>query len=773
MLASNRMGGRGRSAIVGGLLFGALGCGSVVVPESRDGGASATVSVVVTGDGRVTSMPSGIDCPGTCVIDVPVGTRVTLDAEPGEGSVFAGFDLPSCGTEASCAFTATADRAIEATFEVPRARLRVVRQGDGQGRVTASSIGLDCGATCEVLAPVGTEVVLTAEPGEGSRFGAWSAPCVVAGDTCMFTLDADLEVRATFDERFATLSVLFTGSGTGAVRSNPVGLACTSTTPTCEATFEIPTSVTLTATPDPATTFVGWSESTVCSGRQPCTFPLQRSQTVTATFEGITHELTVTRSGPGQGRVVGSGAPIDCGTACNANVAAGTPVDLVAEPARHYRFVRWTGACSGTSPSCALSMDTPKTADAEFEFIPQLATGFRHACATSTDGRLRCWGANDAGQLGYGHMIDVGATPARTAQSEGDVPIDEPVEHVALGFDHTCVVLVGGRVRCWGLGGDGQLGYGDISSRGGTGATIPRLLSDIDIGEPIVSVTAGVSHSCALAAAGRVFCWGSNDTGQLGYGSVARIGHEPGSVPRTAGAVPLGGLASSIVAGALFTCARSIDATLRCWGNADFGQLGYGDTEVIGIGANNTPAAAGDVPVGTPVLRLYETLGAHVCVGVANDAIRCWGLGGDGRIGYGNENNVGATNGSTPEAAGDVSVGAPVVDLFAGGAHTCALTATLGLRCWGDGDEGQLGYGNPNPLGGTPATVPSNNGDVPTGGLVEDVGVGNQYTCVRYRNGDIKCWGACLRGVCGYGDQTYRGHTPSTTPANLAPAPIF
>lgn len=347
------------------------------------------------------------------------------------------------------------------------------------------------------------------------------------------------------------------------------------------------------------------------------------------------------------------------------------------------------------------------------------------------------------------------------------------MEALGLGYDHTCALLVGGRVRCWGRGEDGQLGYGDAVSRGGSGATIPRLLEDVDLGEAVVSLTAGLEHSCALASSGRVYCWGSNSTGQIGYGSTMRVGHEPGSVPRTAGAVPVGVLATSLIAGALFTCAQTTDDALRCWGNSNFGQLGYGSTDAIGFGTNNTPAVAGDVPLGGAVVALYESLGAHVCAGLDDGSLRCWGFGLNGRTGYGNENNIGATSGSTPESAGSVSVGVAVADLFAGGAHTCALTDVQSMRCWGDANEGQLGYGNPNQLGDVPATVPSNNGDVPTGGVVERIGAGNQYTCARYRNGDIKCWGSCLRGVCGYGDELQRGHTPSTTPANLPPVPVF
>ncbi len=746
----------------------ASACGSVE-PQPR----RIAVHIVGDGAGTVTSDVGGLDCPGTCSIEVESGATLTLEAEAAVGSAFVGFDVAACGSEASCTFEVTGARTVTARFELRRARLSVVRAGDGAGTVTSAPVGIDCGATCSAELPIGTTVTLTATPEANARFGSWGAPCADATGDCVFTLNEDTEVRATFDERFATLGVVFAGSGTGEVRADVGDLVCTSTTAQCEASYEVGTRVTLSATPGPATTFVGWSDSDVCSGRQPCTLPLQRSQTVTATFEGITHALTVTRSGPGRGVVASANGAIDCGSTCTADFAAGATVELTATPDRHYRFARWSGACAGTAPTCEVTLDTAKSVDAEFEFTPKLATGFRHACATSNDGRLRCWGANDFGQLGYGHVFDVGATSTRTAMTEGDVPIDQPVESVALGFDHTCVLLVGGAVRCWGRGDEGQLGYGDEMMRGGDGATLPESLANVDIGEVAVGVSAGELHTCALTDSGRVFCWGSNAFGQIGYGSLTNVGHEAGSVPRTAGPVLVGATAKSVVAGSQHTCAHTASNGLRCWGRAHRGQLGYGSTDAVGLGTNNTPASAGDVPTGVGVSTLFESSGTHTCARFIDGGVRCWGWGLNGRTGYGNENNVGDTEGSTPESAGAVSVGAPVLDLYAGGAHACVITDAGALRCWGYGISGQLGYGTTEQLADTPATVPSNNGDVPTAGLMESVALGGFFTCGRYRNGDIKCWGDCSRGVCGYGDETQRGHTPTTTPAALPPAPIF
>ncbi|MEQ8571018.1 MAG: hypothetical protein RMA76_39165 [Deltaproteobacteria bacterium] len=753
-----------RSLALVALLLAA--CGSVE-PQPR----RITVQIVGDGAGTVSSNVGGLDCPDVCSIDVESGATLTLEAEAAVGSAFVGFDVAACGSDASCAFEVTGARTVTARFELRRARLSVVRAGDGGGTVTSAPAGIDCGATCSAELPIGTSVTLTATPEANARFGSWSAPCADATGDCVFALNEDTEVRATFDDRFATLGVVFAGSGTGEVRDDG-DLVCTSTTAQCEASYEVGTRVTLTATPGPATTFVGWSDSDVCSGRQPCTLPLQRSQSVTATFEGITHALTVSRSGPGRGAVVSANGAIDCGAACTADFAAGATIELTATPNRHYRFVRWTGACAGAAPTCEITMDTAKSVDAELEFTPKLATGFRHACATSTDGRLRCWGANDFGQLGYGHVFDVGATPTRTAMTEGDVPIDVPVESVALGFDHTCVLLVGGAVRCWGRGSEGQLGYGDAMSRGGQLDSLPRLLDDVSLSGLAVEVTAGSEHSCVLLADRNVQCWGANTRGALGYGEIDYVGREAGSIPSAAGFVPMGQPVQQLVSGSRFNCALLADSTLRCWGGNQSGQLGYGDRDNRGDDTNETPGQLPPVPVGAPVAYVTANNGAHVCAALVGGDLKCWGLGIEGRLGYGNNNDVGA-DATVPSTLGGVQIGWNDYDVLAGGAHTCARSSAGALRCWGWNSTGQLGYGDAANRGDTPATIPASTLAVDVGRGVIEVRPGGTFTCARVVGGNVLCWGENNRGQLGLGDTMTRGHTAGTVPSMLPAVAIF
>jgi alpha-tubulin suppressor-like RCC1 family protein len=102
------------------------------------------------------------------------------------------------------------------------------------------------------------------------------------------------------------------------------------------------------------------------------------------------------------------------------------------------------------------------------------------------------------------------------------------------------------------------------------------------------------------------------------------------------------------------------------------------------------------------------TSGGHACAILANGAVRCWGFGADGRLGYGNPSNIG--DDETPASVGDVPVGGATIQL-SGFSHTCALLDTGKIRCWGFNDFGQLGYGNTEELGDDETAASA--GDVP------------------------------------------------------------
>lgn len=131
-------------------------------------------------------------------------------------------------------------------------------------------------------------------------------------------------------------------------------------------------------------------------------------------------------------------------------------------------------------------------------------------CVSSSTGAVFCWGAGGNGQLGTNMTADVVAPEAPIPLS---VPVSAPPFFgIGLGEQHICVALVSGTARCWGKNDAGQLGYGDLLNR----YTPPT--QDILIAGTISQIVAGFHHTCALLTTSRVRCFGSNENGQLGYG---------------------------------------------------------------------------------------------------------------------------------------------------------------------------------------------------------------------------------------------------------------
>jgi alpha-tubulin suppressor-like RCC1 family protein len=320
--------------------------------------------------------------------------------------------------------------------------------------------------------------------------------------------------------------------------------------------------------------------------------------------------------------------------------------------------------------------------------VMQLAAGARHTCALLDNGKVRCWGTNVVGQLGYGNSKDIGDDEAPA--SAGDVDVGGKVIQLAAGSGHTCALLDTGKVRCWGYNSEGQLGYANTNSVGTTNK--PSQVGDVDVGGKVIQLAAGSLHTCALLDSGKVRCWGKNDVGQLGYGHSNTIGDD--ETPASAGDIDLGGNAVQLATQRDHTCALLETGKVRCWGLNLFGQLGYGHPNTIGD--DETPASVGDVEVGNMVKQL--AVGSlHTCALLDTGKVRCWGTNQDGQLGYGNEEIIGDSE--PPSSAGDVDVGGKLLQIATGKDHTCALLDTHKIRCWGGNKEGQLGYGNTTPIG--------------------------------------------------------------------------
>ncbi len=413
-----------------------------------------------------------------------------------------------------------------------------------------------------------------------------------------------------------------------------------------------------------------------------------------------------------------------CSTACVAEDAAHCG-DACADCAAGFSMPNAAPIC-GAARTCSFEC-SPGWLRSGGECRRGLAVtgGFAHTCALTDDGRVKCWGANERGQLGDGTTTDR-AFPV-------DVGLPGPATAVGAGYTHTCAI-VAGAVWCWGANDTGQLGDGTKVQR-----TRPVAVQGLAATATAVAGGGGdnpgaaqqyYGHTCALAG-GAVWCWGGNESGQLGDGTtdMPGVARPPVKSLQTSGA-------TAVAAGERHTCAVVAGAVL-CWGANASQQLGGQPTSpgqpVQALGSGATAVATGR---------------AHSCavVGPAAGGLQCWGQNADGQV------NGAAGSPPTQATAIAAPVGSMQPTAVAGGrAHTCALAGGAnGMICFGANLLSQLS--------GAPALT----GRVaPPLAAAQAVAAGYDHTCALLSDGGVQCWGANDRGQVGMGQAG--GAVPSPT----------
>ncbi|QIG45096.1 hypothetical protein G5V58_22095 [Nocardioides anomalus] len=361
-------------------------------------------------------------------------------------------------------------------------------------------------------------------------------------------------------------------------------------------------------------------------------------------------------------------------------------------------------------------------------------------------------------------LVLPGAAPAPADTSEG-APGVPRLDAAALtaGADHSCAIVGTGEVRCWGAGNRGQLGQGSTADVGDDPgeSTVPVAVGT----GRAVSIAAGADHTCAVLDTGQLRCWGRNDHGQLGQGTKADVGDGPGE---TTVAVDLGPgrTAVAVSAGALHTCAIVDTGQLRCWGASGSGQLGQGNTVDIGDDPGETT-----VPVDLGPGRTAVAVAAgnsHTCAVVDTGQVRCWGSAFAGQLGQGNTTTVGDDPGETTVGV-DLGAGRTATAISALGNATCVVLDTGQVRCWGDGAYGELAQGNTSPVGDSPGETTA---AVDLGGRrAVALSGGFGHACAVLDTGQLRCWGLGGGGQLGQGSSQYVGDEPgeTTVPVDLGP----
>lgn len=458
---------------------------------------------------------------------------------------------------------------------------------------------------------------------------------------------------------------------------------------------------------------------------------------VAAIAAGTNHTCALTTSGGvkcwglnihgqlGDGTVVTRSSPVDVSLTTSQVVALATGFS-------HVCALTTTGGvkCWGSNSYGQLGdgtyteRRTPVDVTGLTEGVAAITAGQWHTCAVSVSGGLKCWGSSYFGQLGDGFL---GTGPSAYSNSPLDVSgLTSGVAAVAAGQAHTCAVGTSGGVKCWGANGGGQLGDGTRVNR-----TTPVTASGLS---GITSLAPGAGHTCALTSGNGVKCWGINEYGQLGDGT----NEDKLTAVDAAG---LGSGVLAIAAGGGHTCALDSAGRVKCWGHNGAGQVG------ANIAVDKTTAVeAGGLATGAIALSTGQE---HTCALTPAGGVKCWGGNHEGQLGD-------DTLRRKRTATAVIGLASEITSVKTGESHSCALTSAGGVLCWGKNFSGQLGDGT-----STPRYTP-----VPVSGLgsgVVALALGRAHSCALTTSGGIKCWGGNYSGELGDGSTTTR-----TTPVDVS-----
>lgn len=366
-------------------------------------------------------------------------------------------------------------------------------------------------------------------------------------------------------------------------------------------------------------------------------------------------------------------------------------------------------------------------------FPTALGLGIDHSCTLLASGEVLCWGANDVGQLGSG----AGNTTDRPKPG-AVLGLSDATTAIAVGGLHSCALLQDTGVQCWGWNRYGQLGNGTQTPFGYANPVPSNVL--IQAGGVrllgVAKIAAGGVHTCAImAATDGLKCWGWNGYGQVGDGQVC------GNVcvaPRDVTGLTSG--VAGVGLGENHSCAVTNTGGVKCWGRNDAGQLGSASAETCGTIPLDLPCSTTPQDVAGLSNIVQVSAGQyHTCALTDTGGVKCWGGNDLGQLGDGQ-----ACGTSTCAAPVDVTgLTSGVIDIVAGRDHTCARVAT-GVMCWGDNSSGQLGDGQ---ACGSICSTPVEVSGLPT--ALDAIGAGGQHSCGILTLRTVLCWGHNNHGQVG------------------------
>ncbi len=783
------------------LSFGFQGCGNGGSHHSKDSSSTVTPAQNETSTVTASAGPGGSIAPASALVSNGETTQFTITPDP--GYQVTGFELNGCsGTFDATTFTTDAissDCQIVVNFSAINADgFEITATASAGGVVTPSHLSVASGATAVLtLVPdAGYSVTAVAPAGctgtlSGLTFTTYpiTANCTIAASFAQktYTVSATagsggqvtplsqtvthgqtVQVTLTANSGFSIAGVSATGcSGTlaGSVfTTNAVTSDCTLTALFSAPTYKITASTGAGGTITPTSTLVAQGASTtfVIAPQTGYAIADVTATGCTGTLNGTTYStgaitadctlnvtfveadtLTVTAS-------AGTGGSI---TPTSVSIVSGATVTFTVYPQSGYAINTVTAnGCNGTLVGNTFTTDAVTTncnisatfsgslhsvtasADANGTISPpssNVTHGESVALTLTPNSGYRVANVTTTGCTGTLSQLTVTTGPitadCAVAATFAPALASTRVTRVATGGSHSCALTEAGEVLCWGDNFFGELGIGSTTR---TWTPIPVA----GIGEAVTTLATGAQHTCVATVSGAVYCWGYNAYGQLGNGSTTNA-FSPTLVANLDESV------SALATGGYHTCALTVSGAVRCWGYNANGQLGNGNlfnsTVPVTVAGLNSSAAS--IVAGAQ----------HSCALLGTGEIQCWGNNSSGQLGDGTSNRA-----TSPVAV--IGLGTSAIQVATGQNHSCALTNTNALMCWGSNAGGQLGSAVT-----TGSKVPV--AVIGTSGNYAAIAAGNVHTCATTDTASVQCWGTNTYGQLGSGTSTN-----STAPVTVA-----
>lgn len=381
---------------------------------------------------------------------------------------------------------------------------------------------------------------------------------------------------------------------------------------------------------------------------------------------------------------------------------------------------------SGTGRSPLSYSSRPVNLGQPGEKFRQVVVTTDSSCALTEGGKVKCWGANQYGQLGLGHRNSI-LEPTATITFTGNPSIDKIV-----GYAHTyCALSSLGNVFCWGRNHDGQVGNGmgwsDAQQSRYYYQPIPYMIPTSELPAGVRDIAVGEGHVCAVLETQTIKCWGRALEGQTGHASYSNFNNTPTDIDTSLTNV------TNIYAGSNSTCAvRTITGSSRellCWGKS------YANGKATN---DHIPAVIETLPLDG---ELKVFVGVQAACFIHAGTTKCWGeVGGFTLPSFFSS----LTPVEYPELANATSISL---------AYTrtgCATNATSGVKCWGDNRYTRV-MPSSACIGSCSLAVITEMFEL---GTATNISIGHADSsnqarpfCAISSQGDLKCWGASPYGA--------------------------